>query len=177
MSDGALEFSRPFPWGTIGKQERREELQATPQECSALARRFGILAIEAFSASLRLRQESGGAVRVRGRLAATVVQPCVVTLEPVRQQVDEAVDLRFLPPGAELEDDPDGPDEIPTENDILELGEALAEQLSLALDPYPRSPGASLEEGFSVGEDEAAPESPTPRPNPFAVLKGLKRDK
>jgi uncharacterized metal-binding protein YceD (DUF177 family) len=175
MSDGALEFSRPFPWGTIGKQERREEVQATPQECTALAGRFGILAIEAVSASLRLRQESGGAVRVRGRLTATVVQPCVVTLEPVHQKVDEAVDLRFLPPGAELDDDPDGPDEIPTENDILELGEALAEQLSLALDPYPRSPGASLEEGFSIGEDEAAPESPAPRPNPFAVLKGLKR--
>ncbi|MBC9205865.1 DUF177 domain-containing protein [Roseomonas aerophila] len=176
MSDAAPEFSRPFPWGTIGKQERREEVQATPKECAALAARFGILAIEALSASLRLRQESGGAVRVRGRLAATVVQPCVVTLEPVRQTVDEAVDLRFLPPGAEMDEDPEGPDEIPTENDVLELGEALAEQLSLALDPYPRAPGASLEEGFSVGDDEPAPESPAPRPNPFAVLKGLKRD-
>jgi uncharacterized metal-binding protein YceD (DUF177 family) len=176
MSDGTLEFSRPFPWGTIGKQERREEIQATPQECAALAARFGIVTIDALTAILRLRQESGGAVRVRGRLNATVVQPCVVTLEPVVQKVDEPVDLRFLPPGAEMDEDPEGPDEIPTENDILELGEALAEQLSLALDPYPRAPGAALEEGYTLGDEAEEPESPAPRPNPFAALKGLKRE-
>ncbi|EHM02995.1 hypothetical protein HMPREF9946_00596 [Acetobacteraceae bacterium AT-5844] len=177
MSGTTFEFSRPIPWGGIGKQERREELEANEAERAALAARFGILAIDRLTVSLRMRQEPGGSVRVRGLMKAEVVQACVVTLEPVRQQVEEAVDLRFLPAGAEPEDDPDGPDEIPTENDILELGEAVAEQLALALDPYPRAPGAQLEENYSVGEAE--PESPEPRRNPFlglAALKGPKRD-
>jgi uncharacterized metal-binding protein YceD (DUF177 family) len=179
MSGPAPEFSRTLSWGTVGKQEKREELKATSEECAALAARFGIPAIGSFSASLRLRQESGGAVRVRGRLTADVVQSCVVTLDPVGQHVDEPVDLRFLPEGAEMDDDPDGPDEIPTSNDLLELGEALAEQLSLALDPYPRVPGASLPEGFTIGEDnEAAPapeaDAAPARLNPFAGLAALK---
>jgi uncharacterized metal-binding protein YceD (DUF177 family) len=177
------EFSRPIHWGSVGKREKREELEANEAERAALARRFGILSIDSLTASLRMRQESGGAVRVRGRLQAAIVQPCVVTLEPVPQQVDEAVDLRFLPPGADMdEDDPDGPDEIIAENDVLEIGEALAEQLSLAMDPYPRAPGAELEEGLSFGDDAAeeaapaAPEAPA-RPNPFARLAVLKGGK
>jgi uncharacterized metal-binding protein YceD (DUF177 family) len=182
MSSEALEFSRIVPIGMVGRQEKREELQATAPECAALAVRFGILAVNGLTASLRLRQESGGAVRVRGRLAAKVVQACVVTLEPVPQKIDEPVDLRFVPEGAEVEDDPEGPDEIPIRNNVLELGEALAEQLALALDPYPRAPGASLgEEGFSIGEDDVpAPQAETPvtgRPNPFAGLAALKNRK
>ncbi len=178
MSGTIPEFSRPIPWGSIGKQEKREELVASESERAALARRFGILAIDRLTANLRLRQEPGGSVRVRGKMVADVVQPCVVTLEPVRQSVEEEVDLRFLPAGAELDDDPEGPDEILTEDNVLELGEAIAEQLSLALDPYPRAPGAALEDGFSVGEEDE-PESEPKRPNPFlglAALKGRKSE-
>jgi uncharacterized metal-binding protein YceD (DUF177 family) len=176
MSDMAPEFSRTLAWGTVGRQEKREELEATARERDALTKRFGILGIESLKASLRLRQESGGAVRVRGRLVADVVQACVVTLEPVPQHVDEPVDLRFLPDGAEPEDDPDGPDEIPTAGAPLELGEAIAEQLSLALDPYPRVPGARFEQE-ELPEEPAVPEEPPARPNPFAQLASLKGNK
>lgn len=167
----ALEFSRTLPWVAVSAEGRHQDLRATPEECAALARRFGIPAIESFSASLDLRQERGGTIRARGSLSAKVVQSCVVTLEPVAQQVEEAVDLRFLPDGREPADDPEGPDEIMAERNVLELGEALAEQLSLALDPYPRAPGAELPPMDSV--EEGGDEKPA-RPNPFAVLKGGK---
>ena len=140
----APEFSRPLPLGLVGPEGRREVLEADGAERAALARRFGIPAIESLRAELVLRPEPGGAVRAQGRLDASVVQSCVVTLEPVAQRVDEAVDLRLLPPGREPQDEPDEPDEIATAGGVADLGEAVAEQLALALDPYPRAPGAVL---------------------------------
>ena len=142
--DPAPEFSRPFPLGSVGPDGRREILEADEAERAALAARFGIPAVESLRAELRLRLEADGAVRAEGRLAAEVVQSCVVTLEPVAQRVEEAVALRLLPAGLEPRDDPDEPDEIPSRNGIVDLGEAVAEQLALALDPYPRAPGAVL---------------------------------
>jgi uncharacterized metal-binding protein YceD (DUF177 family) len=172
MSGAVPEFSRILPWGSVTRKEKREELEATEAERAALAERFGILKITSLRASLRMRLEAGGAVRVRGQLDADVLQACVVTLEPVPQHIEEPVNLRFLPEGAEPEEDPEGPDEILTEGGPLELGEAIAEQLSLALDPYPRAPGAKLE--FEEPEEEEEPEEAPARPNPFAKLSALK---
>jgi hypothetical protein len=140
----APEFSRPLPLGLVGPEGRREVLKADESERAALARRFGIPAVESFRAELLLRPETGGAVRAEGRLDAAVVQLCVVTLEPVAQRVEEAVDLRLLPPGREPRDEAGEPDEVATRGGVADLGEAVAEQLALALDPYPRAPGAVL---------------------------------
>lgn len=152
--------------------ERREVvLEASEAERAALAARFGILGIGALSARLRLEPEPGGAVRARGRLDAAVEQACVVTLEPVAQRLSVPVDLRILPDGVEpTDDDPDSPDEIESEGGQVDLGEAIAEQLALALDPYPRAEGAVLPEL----DGEPPPEEPAPRPNPFAKLAKLR---
>lgn len=151
------EFSRVVNLARLPPGGREERLVASPAECAALARRFAIPAVNRFEAQVLLRPEPGMLAAVSGRLRAEVVQDCVVTLEPVVQQVEEAVDLRVLPPGQEPSDDPEGPDEIEAEGDTLDLGEALAEQLALALDPYPRAPGASL---AAPEEGDAAPSGP-----------------
>lgn len=166
----ALEFSRTLPWAAIGAEGRHQKWRATEAECAALAKRFNIPAVLSFDVELDLNNESNGTIRARGVLRARVVQSCVVTLDPVEQAVEDRIDLRFLPHGREPADDPDGPDEITTERGTMEVGEALAEQLSLALDPYPRAPGAELPV-LDLGDDEPEPELPK-RPNPFAVLKG-----
>ncbi len=142
--ESSPEFSRPLPLGLVGPEGRREVLEADAAERAALARRFGIPAVERLRAELVLRPEADGAVRAEGRLDASVVQSCVVTLEPVAQRVDETVSLRLLPAGREPQDEADEPDEIATRNGVADLGEAVAEQLALALDPYPRAPGAIL---------------------------------
>jgi uncharacterized metal-binding protein YceD (DUF177 family) len=161
------EFSRPV---RLGEATQVVTLAATPGEGAALAARFGILAVHALAAELRLVAEPGGTVRARGTLAAEVEQECVVTLEPVRQAVTAAIDLRILGEGeAPADDDPDSPDEIESAGGVVDLGEAVAEQLALALDPYPRAEGAAL----PALDDAAAPEPPA-RPNPFAVLGKLK---
>ncbi len=168
----APEFSRPVALGRIPAEGREDRLAASPEECAALARRFGILAIHGLDAVLRLAPERGGALAVSGRMTAEVVQECVVTLEPVTQSVAEEVSLRVLPAGTEPSDDPDGPDEIAAEGGVLDLGEAIAEQLSLALDPYPRAPGAALAPDADAPPPEAA-DALAP-PGAFAALAALR---
>lgn len=160
------EFSRIVNLARLPPGGRTERLAATPAECAALAQRFGIPAVRSFGAALRLRAGPGGLTEVTGRLSAEVVQACVVSLEPVLQQVEEAVDLRVLPPGQAPSDEPEGPDEIESDGDVVDLGEALAEQLALALDPYPRAPGAALP-GPEGGAGSAR--------SPFAALAALRK--
>jgi len=161
------EFSRPL---RLGPEPRVVTVAATPAEGAALAARFGILAVHALAAELRLTPEPGGTVRARGRLTAEVEQDCVVTLEPVRQAVSAAIDLRILGEGeTPADDDPDSPDEIESLGGVVDLGEAVAEQLALALDPYPRAEGSALP-ALDAGETDEAPA----QPNPFAALGRLK---
>ena len=164
------ELSRRIGLGEIGEAGRRETVVASPAVCAALALRFGIPAVHALSAELRLARAAGGAVAAEGALAAEVTQDCVATLEPVRQSVRAPVRLRFLPEGAAFSDDPDGPDEIELAGDFLDLGEAVAEQLALALDPYPRAADAP-----EPPQAPAPAAGEAPRPSPFAALAGLKR--
>ncbi len=155
------EFSRPLPLAAVPAAGRTETLAATPDECRALAARLALPAVRRLDARLELRPEPGGAVRVRGRLRAAVVQSCVVSLEPVPQEIDEPVDWRVPPPGLSAEEafgevEAEGPDDVEAEDGVLDLGEALAQQLSLALDPYPRAPGARLDPR-DAGEPDRGP--------------------
>lgn len=180
----APEFRRPLALGLVGPAGREVVIEADAAERAALAGRFGIPGIGRLRAVLRLRPEAGGpqaggTVIARGRLEAEVTQTCVVTLEPVEQRVAEEIALRLLPPGREAQDGPEEMDEIEAAPDgTVDLGEAVAEQLSLALDPYPRAPGAVLPElGEAEGEGAAAPAPPEEKPNPFAALAALRRDR
>jgi uncharacterized metal-binding protein YceD (DUF177 family) len=164
MPPDTPEFSRPLTLGRVGPEGRTDSLEASEAERAALARRFGILGIESLHAALRLAPEPDGAVRVDGRLDAAVTQACVVTLEPVAQRVTEEFAIRLLPAGCEPADGPDDLDEIQTENDVADLGEVVAEQLALVLDPYPRAPGAELP---AEASDETA--------GAFAALAALRR--
>ena len=160
----STEFHRSLRHAAVTPQGRHERLEATPGEREALARRLGLLGLDAFSAEIHLAPAPGQAIRARGTLSARVVQECVVTLEPVSQSVEAAIDWRILPPGEEPSDELDeGPDEIESEPDgTTDLGEALVQELALSLDPYPRAPGAELPAEASQGH-----------PSPFAALRAL----
>jgi uncharacterized metal-binding protein YceD (DUF177 family) len=169
------EFHRPLAIGRIGAAGRRERLVASEAERAALAERFGIPAIGRLEAELHLEPAPGGAFTAAGQLLAEVIQACIVTLDPVEQRIAVPLAMRFIPAGSEPSEDPEAPDEMDIEDDTIDLGEAVAEQLSLALDPYPRAPGATLPEGLAAPPPAA--EEPAPaRPNPFAALTRLKRE-
>lgn len=142
---------------------------------AALAEVLKISAIDRFEATLTVAPLRGG-IRALGRLVADIVQASVITFEPVAQHVDEPIDRVFLPeaqahkptPGSEifidLEDD-DFPDHI--DGPEVDLSALLIETLALAIDPYPRAPGESLDSlGIDVGGGPVSP---------FAALEKLKK--
>ena len=173
------EFSRPIPRDRLGGRVVVEEIAAASQERAALARRFGLLGLDLLAATLRMESGGGkGLLRLDGHLSAEVTQACVVTLEPVASRIEEDFTLLFsldagpVPASAgarEVVVDPEA--EEPPEAlgpGGLDLGEVAVQQLALALNSYPRAPGAALSEAETP---ESAPDAPT---GPFAVLEDLK---
>jgi uncharacterized metal-binding protein YceD (DUF177 family) len=141
----------------------------------AIAARLEISTVETLEVRATATPLRGG-IRVLGRLVATITQPCVVTFVPVTQHIDEPIDRVFMPgpekgyagpAGAEIFVDLES-DELPDhfEGGEADLSDLIVETLALAIDPYPRAPGASIDglEGDTPSEDE----------KPFAALKVLK---
>jgi len=151
--DGIVpEFSRPILADSLAVSDRIHEIEANDEERAALAERFGILSIESLSATIRLRRLPGGdLVRLRGQLKAHVTQACVVSLEPVPEEIEEEFELIYGPkPDEESEEivvDMEAMDPPePIINNAIDIGEAVAEHLALALEPFPRAPGAEFTE-------------------------------
>ncbi len=165
------ELSRPLRVHEIGAVPYTLDVEAKPAERAALAKRFALLELETLTASLNARSEAAG-VRVSGRVMARGAQACGLSGVAVPFAIDEAVDLRFARVQAVAGDDvelSDGDlDVMEIDGDSIDLGEAAAQSLGLALEPYPRAPGAALPPEV-IPEDKVVP---LKRPNPFAVLKG-----
>ncbi len=159
------ELSRPQAIDSVGPAGVDVLVEASAAECAALARRMQLPAIHALTCRFHLERGFGSTIVVQGQLHASVVQTCVISLDDFVAEVDEAFLLHAVPEGEESDDlDPEVPDEISYEHGIVDLGEAASQQLALALDPYPRAPGAVLPETEDGTE-----------PNPFAALAALKR--
>lgn len=162
------EFSRVIGLDELGDGPVRRDLEADAAERDSLARRFDLLSLDSFKASLELRRISGGPlICVEGRLAADVVQRCVVTLEPVPDHVNEPFSDIFGPPGYQPGGEEEPPD--PFDDDSIDVGELVAQCLSLALEPYPRVPES--ETPFTLAGEDAADTGGSP----FAKLAKLKK--
>lgn len=133
--------ARPLPAGPV-------VIEASAEERAALAQRFGLGAVEALRAEIALEPRPR-AIRATGRLTARVMQPCAVSGEDFPVTIDEPVDLRFVEenqrPAAEEEEielEADDCDEIEYAGEMFDLGEAVAQTLGLAIDPYAEGPDA-----------------------------------
>jgi uncharacterized metal-binding protein YceD (DUF177 family) len=163
------EFSRPERLDTIGTAPREVRVEANEQERAALAKRFALLGVDRLAARLAVVRE-GDAFLARGTVEAEVVQACSASGEPVPARIAEAVALRFVEGDAredEVELDDSALDTIEIQGGAIDLGEAAAETMALALDPFPRAAGseAVLRSAGVVAEDEMTPF------NAFAALK------
>ncbi len=167
MADAvALELSRPVAIDRIGSAPHVVRIAADAAERDALARRYGILGVGRLDATATLRRiRAGHLIEVVVSLSADVTQTCVATLEPVAQSVADEAILTFVPAGGAGRRGP-APDEVdiagldepePLEGAELDVGELVAQQLSLALDPYPRHPDAQAAESADAGAGERAP--------------------
>lgn len=166
-----FEFSRPIPVERLGSTDFVETIEADPAERARLTERFRLVSLDRLDASVRVQRRQGGIVRVVGRLVADVVQTCVVTLEPFPSHIEDGFSMDFTEEAAEPVQDLSLDAEIeapePIEGGIIDVGELVAQYLSLALDPHPRAPGAALDpRWFESGAGD---------PSPFAVLEKLKQ--
>ena len=174
------EFSHAVDLAELPRDGGSWELSATREERAALAERLGLLALERLEARIRLSWAAHRrTLRAAGRLRARVLQSCVVTLEPVAADLEAPVDVLFT-----LDAEPRGPDmgwdaAEPLDGDLLDIGNLVAEELSLNLDPYPRSPdidpaALGLGPGVTLSTDEGGGAPEPARDNPFAALENMK---
>lgn len=158
------------------------KISADATDLKRLARQWGVPEVQSFEAALELGRWKRDGIRVRGQVSSTIVQDCVVTLDPVRQRIEEDLETVFLPENSRLAKrmldgngemflDPDGPDLPETfTGDSIDIGAVAAEFAALSIDPYPRKEG--LEYADRIESDTSSDK----KPSPFAVLQGLKRD-
>ncbi len=160
-------LSRPVDVMNLPPQGTEIHVEATAEECDALAKDFGLPGIRSLSGDFKLKSSVKG-VHVNGTVKADVTQICVVTLDPFDSVIEEDVEVDFaessgMPPEPPTEmHEYEPPDEII--NGEIDLGALTAEFLALGLDPYPRKPGVD----FSYRDPNDADE------HPFAALSKLK---
>ncbi len=184
------EFSRPITTESLGGKGKALSIEANADERSRLAQRLGLDGLEALSAEIRLTPRNGGRmVRLEGTFKALVRQICVVTLEPVEDHIEGTIeriyDATFEGLESEAENiDMDGEDPPdPLIGGEIDVGEAVAEQLALEINPFPRKKGTTFvdysagpdedKEGGGVSGDETGENTPASA-NPFVGLKKLK---
>ena len=138
------EVSRPLALDRVGPAGITIAVQVDPAELPVLAARLGVPAVQSLRCEFRLRR-IGSVIEAQGELVANLTQQCVVSLDDFDATVRDGFTVHFVPAGTEDEEpDPEAPDQIPFEGSMIDLGEAMVEQLALALDPYPRRPGAEM---------------------------------
>jgi uncharacterized metal-binding protein YceD (DUF177 family) len=169
-------WSVPVIVAQIPETGLHRDIEAGPAARAAMAEVADLRDVLSASASLDVTPKGGGRFHVAGRVRARVGQTCVVTLDPIENDIDEEVDLIFAPPeqipelsalvdeAAESDDEiPDPPE--PIVNGVIDLGRLATDALFLGIDPYPRRPDAVFEPPL-VAED--------PEDHPFAALKALR---
>jgi uncharacterized metal-binding protein YceD (DUF177 family) len=148
-------------------------IASTPDERSRVAARLGLRELPALKAAMHLVPVQGGGIRISGTFEADVVQDCVVTLAPVRAHIDGEVSAVLVQGDdqeeSEIDVDIEGADIEILRDGTADLGEILVEHLALAIDPYPRAPGATF-----TAPPGGGIERPEITPSPFAVLAKLK---
>ena len=174
VMDSQYELSREIELDDLARGEVELEVRARPAERAALATRFALVSLERLGARVRARRLSGGVYGLRGRLSADVTQSCVITLAPFAASIDEGFSLTWSSGSGWVDEgetlvEVEGMRPTAWDGTAIDVGEAVAQQLALALDPYPRAPDAKTTE---PAEDEA-PEEEGRRP--FAALAELRR--
>ena len=171
MSAPVPEFTRPVRIDTIGEAPRAIAVEASGAERIALAARFGLAELTHLAGSITLRRTARG-IAAQGRIKAALSQVCVATGEPVPESIDQPFELLFVEnadgaEGEEMELDAEDLDIVDYDGQAVDLGEALAQTMALAMEPFPRSPDADaiLRAAGVISEEEA---------RPLGALAGLK---
>ena len=157
-------WSAPVAVDDIAQTGLHMEIEAPAETRAGLAKVAGLRDLPRLAAAFDLTKQ-GNSVHVSGRVSAKVEQTCVVTLEPIESEIEEAVHLVFAPPGGDAPAKAGGEPTEPLIDGIVDLGAVASEFLLLGIDPYPRKGGAKF----------MAPPAVDAGPRPFAALETLKK--
>ena len=169
MSPLEPEFSRHVPLAQLTTRPFRQRIEATAEEREKLSRRFDIISLERLVAEVELWRQSPEVIHLEAEFAAEFEQCCAVTLEPVRGAVSDRFSLVYGPAPEEEQEialTSDEPAFEPLNGNSIDIGEAVAQELSLALPIFPRDPEARI--------DQAAMAEPLE--GPFATLAQMRKD-
>jgi uncharacterized metal-binding protein YceD (DUF177 family) len=168
-----LPWSVPVAISGISEGGKRFDLVADEATRAEVARTAGLRSLPRLQATFDVARYGSDGLRVEGEVSATVGQTCVVTLDPIDNDVKEEVNLVFTPPSTPIAEDDDDDAAIiapgepePLIGETIDLGALATEFLIVGLDPYPRKPGATFEP--PAVEDDS--------PHPFAALAALKKN-
>lgn len=172
------EKDTPAPWQVpvaledVAESGRVVDLAADADTRAAVARTAGLRDLPRLQANFAVSRHGGGGLHVTGHVSATVGQTCVVTLEALTNEVEEDVDLLFVPKpatggnGGEVDAGNENWGEAePLVGGRIDLGQLATEFLILGLDPYPRKSDAEFQPPADPSADEG----------PFAALAALKK--
>lgn len=147
-------------------------IEANAEQRARLAEEHHLLSVDRFRAELLITTWNRGGIKVTGTVEATIVQACIVTLEPIPATISESIDAIFVPETSPLAkpdfvdgelflaaDGPDGPE--PFDGESIDAGQLAEEYFAFGIDPYPRKEGASV----------PTPEESDPEASPFAKLR------
>jgi Large ribosomal RNA subunit accumulation protein YceD len=149
---------------------RQVTLSADARAREAIVAVAGLRELPRLDASFEVVRSGAAGLHVTGTVSATVGQTCVVTLEPIESEINEAIDLVFNPSSdagasADMSLDTEEPEIEPLIDGVVDLGALATEFLILGIDPYPRKPGAVF----------GAPPTGEPFAGPFAGLAALQK--
>ena len=146
---GAPEFSRRVKLARIGAEPYRQRISASEDERAALARRFDLVSLDRLEAAVELIPAKGErTILLRADFEAAFEQRCIVTLDPIAGVLAERFELLYGPPEAEETAASLVGEDVafePLVGDAIDIGEAVAQEFSLALPPFPRSPEIRVE--------------------------------
>ncbi len=188
------EFSRMIKITGLESGPRDYTVAASPEQCAALCSRLDLQHLSYLKGTVQLSLSrhspyglKGSCIALQGSLKAQVTQSCVVSLGPVEATIDAEFSGVFLKDADDLDfhdsegDDVDtGPEIlgriISDSSDYIDLGELFAQQLSLELNPFPRSDNIDVVDQPIENKDKIDDISESDRKNPFAVLEKLKNN-
>ena len=181
MSEAELPWSVPVRLIEISETGRRITVEADRETRAALADALGVDSVQQATATFDLTLRGHDGVHVVGRVTAMVCQSCVVTLEPVVNEINEDVDVDFAPEPAAVAR-PKSEDEAPSSiegpeplvGDSIDVGALATEYLILGVDPYPRKPGIAFD-APKTGEKAGEKADDVAAGRPFAALAALKK--
>ena len=171
----APEFCRLIRLDEVGRRDVDVAMVAAPPEREALARRFGVTEISALEAGLKIRRVSSGVYNLSGVVEAEIIYSGLGAAGAIEFSLNEQFDEILATPDGwrSLEEnaiDGEVDAELLTE-EFIDMGEIVAQNLSLALDPVLLEVGGFDDGAITYSAGVGGGDVPE---HPFSVLETLR---